>query len=57
MTIVVPEDNNYARINYDGTVLTTIDEVATLHCKYYVSGSRSVNLIRRKQRVANYEKQ
>uniref|UniRef100_A0A914ULY4 Uncharacterized protein n=1 Tax=Plectus sambesii TaxID=2011161 RepID=A0A914ULY4_9BILA len=37
MTIVVPEDNNYARINYDGTVLTTIDEVVTLHCKYYIN--------------------
>uniref|UniRef100_A0A914XC62 Neurotransmitter-gated ion-channel ligand-binding domain-containing protein n=1 Tax=Plectus sambesii TaxID=2011161 RepID=A0A914XC62_9BILA len=37
VVIIVPEDNNFASISYDGTVVTNIDEVVTLHCKYHIN--------------------
>uniref|UniRef100_A0A914W5K7 Neurotransmitter-gated ion-channel ligand-binding domain-containing protein n=1 Tax=Plectus sambesii TaxID=2011161 RepID=A0A914W5K7_9BILA len=35
LDVTLPEDKNYASIDYDGSILVTIPEVVTFHCKYH----------------------
>uniref|UniRef100_A0A914UZL9 Uncharacterized protein n=1 Tax=Plectus sambesii TaxID=2011161 RepID=A0A914UZL9_9BILA len=35
--ITLPEEKNYASINYDGSVLVTVPEIVTFHCKYHIN--------------------